>query len=429
MKHLLVLYIHSPSRLSHLRKLRELRRRYRITVVHAKVPDPNYITHFCTDAIAAETGANQANVEAILETLSDLPTVDGIINLSEPFLPIHAMLSKALGLLGPTLHAAGVGRNKYAMRRFARECDIPVPAFVEITVDDLDAARDLPYPAVIKPVVGSGSSLVRRVETFDELRSALPELAEQAEQKYRHDSQFHETYRGSYPFIAEEIIGGDLLYDTALPVHVGEISVESLCHDGEVHVLAIHDKPIPANGPYFEEVGYSTPSRIPPQLYDLARRYVTAIHRNLGPGSFVLHTEFRTFADDLVLLEFGIRMGGAAIYNSLLASTGIDFVQIQAELVLGEPLTWPEGDAKPTITTFLFPEQAGVVSRYIGEPAMVRNPCYVEHQLYDDVGEMTYRAPLAARSTMHAVFSDEQFDTLESEVLSVLSTFRIEVTE
>ena len=40
-----------------------------------------------------------------------------------------------------------------------------------------------------------------------------------------------------------------------------EYAVKALMHQGELHVLAIFDKPDPLDGPFFEETIYLTPSR------------------------------------------------------------------------------------------------------------------------------------------------------------------------
>lgn len=426
-KHILVLYVHSPSRLAHLKKLRSLKDRYRITILHAQVPLTDYIEHFCHQALPCAVDNTDSSFDEILRQCATVAAPDGIINLSEPFLPLHARLCAHFGLLGPSAEAVRVGRNKYNMRDFAAGLNIPVPRYCLVTGATLDRAADLRYPVIVKPVVGSGSTLVKRIDSFAALKAEYAELSDNASAAYRKDSQFRETFDQDYPYIVEEIIGGDVLFKTMLPVTVGEISVESVFSDDVVHVLAIHDKPLPDNGPYFEEVGYSTPSRIPEHLQAQAADYVGRIHRALGPGTYVLHTEFRTLASGLVLLEFGVRMGGAAIYNSLLASAGIDFLEVQIDIVLHQFRHRP-GPTTPTITQFLFPARQGKIVCFAGESQLVADPTYIEHQIYDDIGDVALRAPLASRSTMHVLFRDADVDHLETRVLAATGRFRI-VTE
>lgn len=424
-KHLIFLYIQSPSRLSHIRKISTLKSRYTITILYDKVLDHDYIKHFCHNAVSISSENTDTNFNVILRKLMDIPTPDGIINLSEPFLPIHRRLCQHFDLLGPSEKAVNVGRNKYNMRKFANELSIPIPQFLEITSENLINAKKLNFPVVAKPVIGSGSTLVKRFESFEELERGYTELSLTAKHIYAQDSQVNEVKIEDYPFIVEEVIGGEILYPTQLPVSVGEISVESVYADGIITILAIHDKPLPNNGPYFEEVGYSTPSRLPIHIQEKAKAIVRKIHKTLGAGSFVLHTEFRTFSHGPILLEFGIRMGGAAIYNSLLASTGIDFIDVQIDIVLGNPVNVSHAYKIPTITQFLFPENQGRIIALKGEPSLVAEPTYVEHQIYDDIGDIAYRAPAAARSTMHVLFQHSDFSYLEQRVINSIKSFEI----
>ncbi len=423
--HLVVLYIYSPSRLSHIRKIRSLRNEFEVTILHAKVPYLDYIHEFCHHAIAVDTTNSDENFASIAQQLSLLPTPDAVINLSEPFLPIHSRLCQHFALPGPSEQAVEVGRNKYNMRVFARELKIPIPNFFVVTADTIEQCKELVFPVIAKPVMGCGSILVERFQSYKELVQNFSRLDEAATQVFSKDSQYRQTVVQGYPFIIEEIVGGEVLYRTSFPVSVGEISVESVFYNDNVEVLAVHDKPLPNNGPYFEEVGYSTPTRIPIEHQQQAFDYVSRIHRKLGPGCIVLHTEFRTLQDSLVLIEFGVRMGGGAIYNSLLASTQTDFIDVQIDIALGRKVRISRGKPVPTITQYLFPKKQGRIIAIEGEPALVREPTYVEHQIYDDVGNMAFRAPMATRSTMHVLFRDAEFPALEQRVLKAVGNFTI----
>lgn len=427
--HLVILYSHSPSRLSHLRKLKQLKSLYIITIIAAKVPKWFEIEGFCHHVIHASLSVTNENIDSINLNLRSLSPVDGIINLSEPFLPVHHLLAEFHNVIGPSAEMVEFGRHKYNMRKLADELDIPVPQYREVTASTLEKLHELRFPIVIKPIIGSGSTLVQSFNSYEDLVERYEVLSNMAKTQYSGDSQFNEVFVDEYPFIAEELIGGDLLYQTELEVKVGEISVESLYVNGEVYILAIHDKPLPNNGPYFEEVGYTTPSRLPKELQMQAYDFVSRIHQRLGKGCFVLHTEFRTFSDGLVLLEFGVRMGGAAIYNSLLASTGIDFLEEQIDIVLNKFSAPKNVLSIPTVTFFLFPVTEGEILSIRGESHLISSPYYVEHQIYDDVGDIALRAPKAGRSTMHCIFSAldefESFSNVEKAALRATESFEI----
>ena len=73
------------------------------------------------------------------------------------------------------------------------------------------------------------------------------------------------------------------------------------------------DAPVASNGPFYERSANSTPTRIPATLVARAHALVSRIHTALGSGVSVLHTEMRTFENDLLLLEFGVRIGVVAL--------------------------------------------------------------------------------------------------------------------
>ena len=72
-----------------------------------------------------------------------------------------------------------------------------------------------------------------------------------------------------------------------------EVAVEGLLRGGELHTLAVFDKPDPLDGPFFEETIYVTPSRLPDdrieEVVETARRSAEALGLRDGP----LHAELR----------------------------------------------------------------------------------------------------------------------------------------
>ncbi|XYH95575.1 ATP-grasp domain-containing protein [Sorangium sp. So ce1128] len=425
--HILVLSSPNQSRLAHFRKLRSLRERFRFTLILER-QGLGWEQRFVDDVLPVPEGDVDAVARAHLQRLAAFPGVEGILNLSEACVPIHARLCEALGLRGPSREMVNLGRDKYQMRRFCRDLHIPVPRFLLIRGGDLADCAGLSYPVVLKPALGSSSTLVKRYDSFDELREELPSMEQAALAYYRHDALTQEALRrgGGFPFVVEELIGGEVLYETLVSYPVGELSVESLYCGGRVHVLAMHDKPLPSNGPYFEEVFLSTPTRIPERVQRRAIDYVTRIHERLGDGAYVLHTELRTFAEDLVLLEFGIRMGGGPIYRSVLTSTGHDMIEHLIEIGMGRTPRIEAAPGVPCVTHDIWAPCSGRIAAYLGEPKLVSNPDYAEHQIYDDVGSEVHRAPISSRGSGYFLLcSRSSFRELEHSLLAALRDFSV----
>lgn len=427
-KHIVVLYSHNPSRLEHLRKLKKLREKYIITLVLDENTNTESQKDYVDNILKVPMKKVYENIDEIVARIKNIGVPDGIINISEMCVPLHSLLCKEFNLIGPDENIVRIGRNKYEMRKFCKDLNIPIPKF-ELLNGDLDAkCNNLKFPVVVKPTIGGGSTLVKRFENKNELLEGIDDLVKIANEKYKNDALYvkYADEKGNIPFIAEEIIGGEMMFKTNFPFKVGEISVESICYKGKTTVLTIHDKPIPSNGPYFEEYIWSTPTRIPKRLQEKAKEYVSRIHENLGEGCYVLHTEFRTFQDDLVLLEFGARLGGGPIYKSLLHSTGNDYLEILIDLSMGIEPKIDRDTHINTITHCLWAEKEGIIKKIVGEPIAIWDAYYCEHQIYDDVDELAVRAPKSCRSNGHIVYkgNDISFDELEKRVIKGLNNFR-----
>jgi hypothetical protein len=428
--HLMVLYSHNPSRLAHIRKIGKLRNNFEVTLVMDEEQPIGWQASYVDHVLRLPVTDTNQNERKIIGAIRKHRAPDALLNLSEPCLPIQVLIGEEFGICAPSRAAAEVGRDKHNMRCFARDLGIPVPNFAKVTSRSLAKVKEFRFPLIAKPVIGGGSTLVERFENFTDLKDNFKRLQTNARAIYRKDSQISSTLSNDddeYPFMVEELIGGVNTFATLMPAAVGEFSVESVCFEGTTHVLAIHDKPLPTNGPYFEEVVISTPSRMPDNLVRQAHGYVASIHRALGPGGFVLHTEFRSYRDKLVLLEFGIRLGGGPVYRSLKLSTGNDFIDILIALSKNEAPAISGASPIPTISPLIFAPKTGRITAIRGESKLVTAPTYVEHQIYDDIGDMAFRAPLSARCNAHVIFQHADWGILERTMLDALSSFEFVV--
>lgn len=421
---ILVLASPNQSRLAHFQKLYQLRSEF----------------EFAGVCIGKSLGWENRYLETWLEVpreldnldkissfiISKIGSVDAIINISEAYVPLHAALCKHYGLLGPTDEMVEIGRNKYTMRQFMEKLELPIPKYCILTSDNFSALANLTFPVVVKPVIGCSSTLVQRVNSLTELTLNFSGWTREANNFYKNELLGKNilAINGEIPFIVEELLGGEVLYPSKFPYEVGEISVESIYDGKNCYVLAIHDSPIATNGPYYEKIMNSTPTRIPPLLAELAKKYVTRIHEALGPGAYVLHTEMRTFESHLKILEFGIRIGGSSLYRSVLHSTSNDFITLLIDLALKKPVKISTS-AVPTIIHYFCAPANGVIQSFIGESKMQSFPHYLEHQFYDDIGDIVARPPLNTRACGYVMVRGQSFDILESEIIEMLKCLTI----
>jgi biotin carboxylase len=427
---LIVLNSNNPSRIHHLQKLSSLKATFQILLIIDSKTKIAPQQEFIDDVIQVDMSRLPDECERVFAEVQKRGHPKSVLNLSEFMVPLHALLVEKFKVWGPNSKIAEIGREKYRMREFCQNLAIPVPRYAKVTAKTLNTAKTFSFPVIVKPEMGGGSQLVQRFESWSELERGFPKLVEAATRIFRDEAVASRAINklGELPFMVEELIGGTVEYETELPYKVGEISVESIYFADEVHVLAIHDKPLRSNGPFFEEFVWSTPSRISNLLQEKARDYVTRIHRALGPGAIVLHTEFRTIQDNLVILEFGVRMGGAAIYRSVLHSTGIDMIDALIAISSGERPAIKPVRVVPTITHALWANEPGTVQTIHGEELIQNCEGYVEHIVFDLPGSKVFRAPMSTRANGHLVFqSSKGFPSVEQQLNSALNQLWIQV--
>ena len=204
--------------------------------------------------------------------------VAGVVGVDDDTAVVAAAIAGALRLRGNPVSAAKAARDKHEQRALLSTAGVPVPRFALHRVDEdpRGLAVQVGYPCVVKPLRLSASRGVIRADTpaqfvaaFERLRRILaePGVAACGEPARR--------------ILVEEFIPGR------------ETALEGLLVDGELHVLALFDKPDPLDGPYFEETIYVTPSRLPSdaqrELAACAERAVRALGLSQGP----VHAELR----------------------------------------------------------------------------------------------------------------------------------------
>ena len=203
--------------------------------------------------------------------------------------------AKASGILGLSHNhpdAAAAARDKYLMRRMLRDGGLPTPWFqIGSTQEDpKEIAGRVSYPCVLKPINLNGSRGVMRANNPGELEAAIARLSRMLVSAGPGESR---------SFLVEGYIPGI------------EVAMEGLLDRGELHVLAIFDKPDPLEGPFFEETIYVTPSRLPMNLQKTILKTASDAALALGLSEGPVHAELRVNEDGVWPIELaGRSIGG-----------------------------------------------------------------------------------------------------------------------
>ena len=121
------------------------------------------------------------NVDGVKSTLRNElrgSELDRIECLWEPGILLAAELREHFGVSGMSVAHANLFRDKEAMKRALDDAGIRTP--MHRAVDSIaacwEAAEDLGFPLILKPIAGAGSADTYRVDSADDLRAVLPKL-------------------------------------------------------------------------------------------------------------------------------------------------------------------------------------------------------------------------------------------------------------
>ncbi|HKE91021.1 MAG TPA: ATP-grasp domain-containing protein [Gemmatimonadales bacterium] len=215
------------------------------------------------------------------------------------------------------------------------------------------------YPCVVKPVRLSASRGVIRADNPTQLLEAIIRVG--AILKSTDDAG--ECADATLEYLVEEFVPGY------------EVALEGLLVGGELHVLALFDKPDPLDGPFFEESIYVTPSRHPVSeqtaLIECARQAAAALGLREGP----IHAELRFNEQGAWLIELAARPIGGRCSAVLRFGDGtISLEEIVLRHALGMSLPSLERERNAAAVMMIPVPGAGVLEEFTGVDDAKRVP-------------------------------------------------------
>jgi biotin carboxylase len=263
-------------------------------------------------AIAHEFIEIDTNNKEELAKIACEKKVDIVIaEQSDRVVPIAAYINHELGLRGMIPEIANRFTNKYSMRNYLANTDIPMPAYEEIeTITDARSfISKQGYPVVIKPKSSQASLGVHKISNPNEL------------QMYFNETKGIST---DGKILIEEFVDGV------------EITVEGFSLDGKCHVLAISEKEhYPHNDCVASRLAY--PPRFSEKAIENIKMIDAKVVETLGLVDGISHAEYRMRGDVPMLIEVGARGGGNRIASMIVPHvSGVDMYEMLIRTLLGE---------------------------------------------------------------------------------------------
>ncbi len=283
----------------------------------------------------------------------------GAMAITESALLPAARINEALGLPGVTPATVGLLTDKWSMRQLlnARGVSVVGAEMGSTSADLTRFAAAHGYPFIVKPVAGTASFGVFRVDDAAELEPVFDRL----------------TGLGLPAFLMEQYLDGR------------EISVECFTFHGRHVLLALTDKLV---GRGFIEMGHSIPAAVSPadrsEVFEVVSRFLDVVGLTEGPS----HTEVKLTADGPKVVEGHNRRGGDRINQMVEMVYGQDIEHLTAGWCAGVVPELPGSPAADGATAVRFFEaQPGFLREIVGAEEIRNLPDVREFHLNYAVGD------------------------------------------
>ena len=296
------------------------------------------------DGRAGYSVSDTRSVDSVVETARALGRQRRIVAVVPGFeyaVPVAAAAAGELGLPGLSPAAAAGLRDKGLMKELLGAAGVPVAPGVRLTAgavspeELLRAAATVGFPAVVKPVDGSGSLGVRRIDSIEALRRHLDRAAAEGAL----DDMGHPV---GERLLLESYIAGP------------EFSVEGWVGvDGAVTVAAVTEKLLGPE-PYFVEVGHIVDADLPAACGDPLRELAGRAVAALGLTAGVFHLEARLTPAGPVVMEVAARLGGDRIHRLVTAVHGTSLPEAAIASLAGLDQPGPSAPAPRRVAASVY---------------------------------------------------------------------------
>ena len=257
--------------------------------------------------------------EAVLKVARQ-EAVDGIVGYaSDPAATTVAYVAEKMGLPGNPYKAVEILQNKDKFRAFLQSHGFCTPKAkgydsIEEALQDLEQ-----FPVIVKPVDGSGSKGVSRIDAIEEARDKL----ESAMSYSRCKRIIVEDWVEKYGY---QIAGDGLSVD-------GKLIFRYFGND--------HFNPQCVNP--FVPISASFPYNMPEEVHNKIHATIQRLLNELGMKTSTYNFDMRIDEEyNVYLMEVTPRDGGNYIPDVTRYATGVDLVECAVKAAMGEKITIPE---------------------------------------------------------------------------------------
>ena len=238
-----------------------------------------------------------------------LQDVTHILPVDHSALKFAAYLVDLLKAKGNNTKSINTAMNKFESRNiFNSISEIKIQNAIVNKIEDIEIFINENGTSVLKPIYGTASKSVIKVESFQENKAEVEKLMRDCSDQ---------------DLIIEEFVDGS------------EYALEGNLINSELNKIVIFDKPINYKEPYFEESIYIAPTEIPDKTQKEIVNLIGKACKKLGLENGPVHVEFKIHNKEIFIIEINPRMIGGLCSRCLsfgLFKTSLEEIALHAFL-------------------------------------------------------------------------------------------------
>ena len=238
-----------------------------------------------------------------------LQDVTHILPVDHSALKFSAYLVDLLKAKGNNTKSIKTAMNKFESRNiFNSISEIKIQNAIVNKIEDIEIFINENGTSVLKPIYGTASKSVIKVESFQENKAEVEKLMQDCSDQ---------------DLIIEEFVDGS------------EYALEGNLINSELNKIVIFDKPINYKEPYFEESIYIAPTEIPDKTQKEIVNLIGKACKKLGLEYGPVHVEFKIHNKEIFIIEINPRMIGGLCSRCLsfgLFKTSLEEIALHAFL-------------------------------------------------------------------------------------------------
>ena len=238
-----------------------------------------------------------------------LQDVTHILPVDHSALKFSAYLVDLLKAKGNNTKSINSAMNKFESRNiFNSISEIKIQNAIVNKIEDIEIFINENGTSVLKPIYGTASKSVIKIDTYKENKAAIEKLMQDCSDQ---------------DLIIEEFVDGS------------EYALEGNLINSELNKIVIFDKPINYKEPYFEESIYIAPTEIPDKTQKEIVNLIGKACKKLGLENGPVHVEFKIHNKEIFIIEINPRMIGGLCSRCLsfgLFKTSLEEIALHAFL-------------------------------------------------------------------------------------------------